>query len=200
MRKFNLLHELNNIRNTITPDTPLPGERAPVGGKRGLLLGLFLVAVLAVGGALWSQKSQTDAPRMADTGPDESSPAPAADSLLADDGSGLARDERSPLLADANTPAPDEVEPVKKPSSAGPHPKRMAAVPSTKPPGYEPAQEPIKPIMSRPVAKGAAPAKKPPAIARRKAKTGGKGDVWSVRFALCVMKRSCEEIVGKLKQ
>jgi len=206
MRKLNLLHELKNIRNTITPDTPLPGDRA-MAGKRGLLLGLSLVAVLAVGAVfLWSQKSQTKVPHTGDMRAGDSGPAATPNSLLAEDEAGLSGgDDNSPLLADANTPAPDEVEPPKKPPSAGSPPKKRALASPIKPVKPEPVtalpeKAPIKPIMSRPVAKEAASQRKPPGIAGRKTKAGQKGDIWSVRFALCVMERSCKEIVGKLKR
>lgn len=166
MRKFNLLSEPRSLRSTVRPDTPVPGE----GGGR-LKMTLLAVAVFALvtfasfsagfgfNNLLSALGFSAPAPQ-APSSPATVAPQPEKPAAVPP----RAVQTPEPVVAMADEPAPDEMESAEKIA-----PK-------------------MDPVMSRPVAEGAAaPGKKG-------------GGVWRVRFAVCSFRKSCEEVAGNLRR
>jgi cell division septation protein DedD len=168
MLKFNLLEEIQSIRNTVTEDTPVPGQ----GGARGtktfwgvasLTAAAAIFAVAVVVGDVTYEPGRsppividfTNAKRPESSGDFHSSlPEPVSD-------------EQPASLAMSSDPAPDEIDRKDDPAVLA------------------------EPTPSRPIADKASGAIKSKLYSK---------EVWYIRFALCVMEKSCNDILAGLKR
>ena len=214
MRRVNLLREIENIRNAVTPDTRPPQPRKG-GSRRSFALLLILLAAgiayavlemgitVAPGPAYHELAAAVEGltrGRSADT------PAPPAAPTM--------EQEVAALVEQTALPAPDEksvVAPAPAQSSPAsvtePEPAPETSAPATqKPRSAPPAQEaPVKPApaaaaKTAPMAKTgpvSAPAvKHETAPVERAGIESGGG--WRLRFGVCMLKQSCEGIVSRL--
>jgi len=187
MRNINLLAELKNIRNTVTPDTPVSGGGGS--NKKAAAKRLAVAVVVALAAVVY-----------VGLGVNEDPPKPSVTKKS---------DPAAGLVADAREPAPDERgarETAVAPSAREPAPDELGAretavVASAREPApdelgaAEERPAVVAPIVSRPVAKAAGAVKLSSAAA-----ANGGAKLWSVRFGLCVMERSCVSIASGLKK
>ncbi|VAX21722.1 hypothetical protein MNBD_NITROSPINAE04-2368 [hydrothermal vent metagenome] len=224
MPRFNLLKEIKNTRNTVLPNTPVPGQ----GGSKisKLWLGLALIVVgaggfagLAAFGIVSVSYSPGRTPPIIidfTGGKNHQGMALNRDSL-----NSKTSKDRSIPVADSNEAAPDETDQreslvtsksaaIKKQDDTSGSQKKLVNVVEKKlsapvADSNEPAPDEtgggkedgsskaaLAPV-SRPVAEKAAGA-------RGKRGKPESEDVWYIRFALCVMEKSCEQVLAGLKE
>ncbi len=163
MKKFNMLVEAPNIRNTIRRDTKTPGQRPRL---RSLGPAVVLLTLLA-GVTLWPilKNNQSAQPQAAFI---EKS------SDMYDGIPRRARDDirKKPIQTTEEISVASLSEPEKTSKK------------------HSGADEKLKPIVSRPVAKDAA------LVATKTVAN----DIWVLRFGLCFYKKSCESIQERLKK
>ncbi|VAX24390.1 hypothetical protein MNBD_NITROSPINAE03-1022 [hydrothermal vent metagenome] len=218
MPRFNLLKEIKSTRNTVLPNTPVPGQGGSKSSK--LWLGLALIAVGAAGFANLtalgivsvSYSPGRTPPIIIDfTGGKNLDSA----ALRQDRSDGQASKDRSMPVADSSEPAPDETAQeknlntsksaaIKKRDYTSVSQKIVAGAMKKEPSGLvadssehapdetgggDGSSGAVMALISRPVAEKAARVREEPGLT----------DVWYIRFALCVMKKSCEQILAGLK-
>jgi len=179
MPRLNLLKEIKNTRNTVLPNTPVPGQ----GGSKfsTLRLGLALIAVVAAGLAgltalgivSVSYSPGRTPPVIIDfTGGNNHQ----GMALNRDSSNSETSKDQSIPVADPNKPAPDETAQEKSLKTS-----KSVAI-----------KKQDDTSVSQKIVAGAEK------TARVKEKPEST-DVWYIRFALCVMKKSCEQVLAGLK-
>lgn len=173
MPRFNLLKPIKSIRNTITPYTIAPGRRSPKLPKVMLGLALIVVGAGAALVALGIVKVSYSADR---------TPPVIIDFTGGENRTDVAinksqhdtdtKKEPVATVADSGKPAPDETEAADDSNTVAD------------------SGEPVAALVSRPIAQKAT-------IARKKPESGR---TWYIRFALCVIERSCQRIVTRLNE
>lgn len=209
MPRVNLLREIENIRNTVTPDTRAP--RRGRGGARATALLLALLAAGAVYAALQMGITVEPGPAYYELAEAVKGLTGTRQTETASPPAPNMEQEVAALVEQTAVPAPDEkamAEPAATPSlpaqSAKPAPVSvLPAAPEAQPPSLAavkaaPAAAPktTPPVKTEPVPAPAmkheaAPAPVTPAQA---APDGG----WRLRFGVCMLKQSCEGIVSRL--
>ncbi len=217
MPRLNLLKEIKSVRNAVLPNTPVPGQGGSKFSK--LWLGLALIAVVAAGFASLtalgivsvSYSPGRTPPVIIDfTGGNNHQ----GMALSRDSSNSKTSKDRSLPVADSSEPAPDETAQekslktsksaaIKKQDDTSTSQKIVAgamekepsapATDSSEPApgetgGGDSSSGAVTALISRPVAEKAARVREPEST-----------DVWYIRFALCVMKKSCEQVLAGLK-
>jgi len=174
MPRFNLLREIKSIRNTVLPDTPVPGKSSSKFSFSKIWLGLALIlsggaalAVMSVLGIVSISYSPGQTPPIIIDFTGENSHQSMA--LNRDRSNVAISKDRSPPIIDSGEAAPDETDAGNGEGDSG---------------------EEEMGLISRPIAEKATVAEEKPESS----------DVWYIRFALCVMKISCDRILAGLKR
>lgn len=174
MRKVNLLVPVPSIRNTLRPD----GSYQKTGQGKPLTTVIVLMLVMAATGYAAISYLNTPAPDVAVV----NVPAPPTVETPA------------PKLNELATPEPIAEEPKSAPvTEQAPATPSSSAVTDVKP-GETKQEEPVfDPLLTRPVAKDAAPA-----ITPKNVQAPPPSGKWALRFGLCVYKPNCDRMIEDL--
>lgn len=173
MKRFNLLREIKSIRNTVRPDTPIPGTPLPFWRRSSFIAMVVFVAVIVSG--LWYIGAEVTINLDVFTSSAEDTREPAPRPV-----------RQAPPVVNATAAKDKRAQTPKPPEEKKRAGKKAEAVKASK---EKTAKEPEKAIP-RPAARE---------ISQEKDVRVAK-DVWSVRFAVCLFRKSCEDVAADLKK